>query len=107
MVDKAVEKICPELTPHIEKLKTFQANELACDETYTAKFVAPTLLAIAGATSGATKVIPGFEKRFTGAMLHVRDELCVICKQSNTVSLTQDSAQRFPQVLLDGFKKSA
>ena len=107
MIDKAVEKICPELQPQLNKLKNFDGNELRCDDTFSSKFITPTLTTLAVATSGLTKLIPGFEQRFTRALFHTRDELCLICPETNKVTLASDLQQRLPQVLLDGFKKGA
>jgi hypothetical protein len=107
ILDKAVKKICPQLQPQMDKLKDFNGNELRCDDTFTSKFVNPTLTILAAATSGVTKLIPGFEQRFTTAMLHTRDELCLICPETNKVTLSSDLPQRLPQVLLEGFQKAA
>ena len=75
--------------------------------TFTAKFITPALTAVALASSGITKLIPGFDKRFTAAMLHTRNELVTICPGTSKVGLADDYRQRLPQVLLDGLKQSA
>ncbi len=107
MAEKAIDKLCPELKPHIEKLTSFSVTELTCNDTFTAKFIKPAQIALVASTYGATKLIPGFDDRFTAAMLHTRDELCLIDTDNNKVALTTDAIQRLPQVLQEGFKKSA
>ncbi len=107
MAEKTIDKICPELKPHIEKLTSFNATEITCNETFTAKFIKPAQLALVASTYGATKLIPGFDDRFTTAMLHTRDELCLVESNTNKVALATDAMQRLPQVLQEGFKKSA
>ncbi len=107
MADKAIDKLCPELKTHLEKLNHFKASELSCDTTFTDKFITPAKLALAVSTYGATKLIPRFEERFTLAMLHTRDEICLIDTDNNKVVLTTDAMERLPQVLQEGFKKSA
>ncbi len=107
MAEKAIDKLCPELKPHIEKLTSFNASELTCDETFTNKFVKPAQIALVASTYGATKLIPGFQERFTSAMLYTRDEICLIDTENNQVCLSTDAMQRLPEVLQEGFKKSA
>lgn len=105
--DKAIDKLCPELKVHLEKLNAFKASELSCDGTFTDKFIKPAQIALAASTYGATKLIPRFDERFTVAMLHTRDEICLIDTETDKVSLTTDAMAKLPQILQDGFKKSA
>ncbi len=107
MAEKAIDKLCPELKTQLEKLKNFDAREISCDETFTQKFTKPAQIALAASTYGVTKMIPGFEDRFSSAMLHCRNELCVIDQEQGKVSLATEAMNRLPQVLQEGFKKTA
>ena len=106
LMDKAIDQLCPQLRPHLDKLQSFKGSELNCDETFSNKFVVPTQIALAAASGGITKMIPGFDKRFTGAMLHARNELCVICPETDKVALASDTKDRLAGVLLEGFKQA-
>ena len=106
-LEKVVGKLCPQLSDQLQKVQELDGKAVACDETFTSKFVSPTLVALTAATSGTTKLIPNFDGRFTDAMLHTRDELVCVCAESGKVTLTDDFRQRLPQVLLEGFQKSA
>jgi len=107
VVAKVVENLSPHLSEQLHKVQELDGKAVACDDTFTSKFISPTLTALAVAAGGATKLIPNFDGRFTGAMLHTRDELVNVCAESGNVSLVGDFQQRLPQVLLEGFKKSA
>lgn len=107
VVENALDKLCPSLKEHLAKVQQLDGSAVKNDETYKSKFVTPTLVALAVSTSGVTKMIPNFDGRFLGAMLHLRDELICICDTSGSVSLAADFQQRLPSVLKEGFKKTA
>lgn len=54
-----------------------------------------------------TSLIPDFEKRFAIAMLYLRDELVIVDVTNGTVGLVPDYEARVPDVLTEGFKRSA
>lgn len=103
----AIAKLAPELTPHLEKLKALDPATVRDDALFKNRFITPTALALAAASGGVTSMIPGFNDRFVRGMLHVRNELIVIDESSNNVSLTADFTSRLPKVLLEGFKQPA
>lgn len=97
----------PSLREHLDKIHQLDGAAVKDDESYKSKFVTPTLMALAVSSSGVTKMIPNFDGRFTGAMLHLRDELICVCNASGAVTLAADCHQRLPAVLKEGFRKSA
>ena len=103
----AVEKISPALAPHIKKLQDMDVAVIINDESFKEKFINPTLVAIAAATSGASKMIPKFDNRFTGAMLHIRDEILNMDEEKNTITLVDKYQDKLPDVLKEGLSKSA
>lgn len=107
MVEKVVDMLGPSLREHLDKLHLLDGAAVKDDDSYKSKFVNPTLVALAVSTSGVTRMIPNFDGRFTGAMLHLRDELICVCDSSGAVTLAADSQHRLPAVLREGFKKSA
>lgn len=107
MVEKAVEMLGPSLREHLDRIHQLDGATVKDDQSYKSKFVTPTLMALAVSSSGVTKMIPNFDGRFTGAMLHLRDELVCVCDTSGAVTLATDCQQRLPSVLKAGFKKTA
>ena len=104
-VEKVVEKIRPELQVQLEKVKSWSGSDIQCDRTFTANFIGPALTAVSLASSGVTSLIPGFDGRFTTAMLHTRDELVNVCGSTGQVALVDDFQDRLPQGLVEGLKK--
>lgn len=104
-IDSAIEKFAPALQEHMDKIKSLQPADVQDDEKFTTMIVKPMLMSISASSGGVTKLIPKFETRFTGAMMHVRDELIIV--DGSTVKLAEGSMDKLPKVLLEGFKKSA
>ena len=104
-IEKVVEKIRPEMQVQLEKVKSWSGADIQCNQTFTANFIGPALTAVSLASSGVTSLIPGFDGRFTTAMLHTRDELVNICGSTGAVALVSDFQDRLPQVLVEGLKK--
>lgn len=107
MMEKVVERLGSSLQEHLDRIHQLDGAAVKDDQIYKSKFVTPTLMALAVSSSGVTKMIPNFDGRFTGAMLHLRDELICVCNTSGAVTLAADRHQRLPSVLKEGFKKSA
>lgn len=107
MMEKVVEMLGPSIKEHLNRIHQLDGAAVKDDQTYKSKFVTPTLMALAVSSSGVTKMIPNFDGRFTGAMLHLRDELICVCNTSGAVKVAADCHQRLPSVLKEGFKKTA
>jgi hypothetical protein len=105
-INKAVNEFGPIVTEKLSTLLHLSPTEIEDDAQFKSHFIDPTLLALKAASSGAIALIPKFDDRFTRAMLHLRDELIVIEKGKDTVSLVPDVANRLPGVFLEGLKLS-
>jgi|GEM_PF-1044749 len=103
--DEMLEKYAPELKAKLDEVITsVNAEVVTNNESYLEKVVPPVRIALDSAASGATKLIPGFNKKFDVAMLHLRDELVVASEGS--LSLAGDFDERLPEVLKAGFEKA-
>ncbi|OOG27884.1 hypothetical protein B1C78_02635 [Thioalkalivibrio denitrificans] len=102
-MDKVVGKIGTPLERHLREIQSFRPEEIRDDGLFEAKVVKPALLAVVAATSGANKLVSGFDERFSAALRHVRDELVRI--DGEQVSLADDYAERLPEVLKAGFAR--
>lgn len=100
----AVNKLAPQLSPYVEKLKTMEPAVVFDDEQFVRSFISPTAMTLMAASGGVTSLIPGFNDRFTRGMLHVRNELLAIDEENNSVLLQDDFTARLPGVLLEGIK---
>src|SRR5690554_2017270 len=103
-LQKAIEAIAPRLQEHLENaIAELSPAMIRDDDSYRQSVVSPALLVASGASSGLTSFIPGFKEKFGAAMMHLRDEL-LVCDNSR-VALAEDSRDRLPDVLTEGFKK--
>lgn len=101
-VERVVAAVEPVVREHLAKAQILGAAIVRDDVSYAAKVVQPAYLAIVAASSGATKLIPQFDTRFSRVMLALRDELVLI--EGDTVRLVDDFQSRLPPVLINAFK---
>jgi hypothetical protein len=104
LMQSAINKLAPELTPHLEKITSLEPDTVLNDASYKERFVEPTAMALMATSGGITSMIPGFNERFERSMLLVRDELVIVDEANRSVSLHRDFAIRLPSVLLAGIK---
>ncbi|HTU58622.1 MAG TPA: hypothetical protein VMF89_09310, partial [Polyangiales bacterium] len=81
---------------------TLGVASLRDDASYAMHVIQPAYLALAAAVSGATKLIPQFEERFTRLMHALRDELLIF--EGETVRLVEDYQARLQAVLVTNLK---
>ena len=105
VADKAIEKLMPMIQEKIGKIQTLSAADVSDDANFKSRVIAPSLIAVSAASSGATKLLPDFENRFSAAMFHLRNELVTI--DGDTVALVDDYQKRLPTVLKEGLKKQS
>ena len=101
-LEKAVASFEPVVREHLSKVQALGAGIVRDDASYAANVVRPAYLAVVAAASGATKIIPQFEDRFSRVMLALRDELVLV--DDNTVRLVEDFHTRLPAVLVNSLK---
>lgn len=101
-VEKAVGAVEPIVREHLSKATSLGVASLRDDTSYGTHVVRPAYLALVAAVSGATKLIPQFEERFTKAMHALRDELLVF--EGETVRLVEDYQTRLQTVLVASLK---
>ena len=99
---KVVDAIAPQLNEHLEKVSELDPQKVNDDDFFTEKVSEPSLIAISAASSGVTKLIPGFDDKFKSAMIHIRNEL-VIAEEAS-IKLVDDFKERLPEVLLASLK---
>lgn len=97
VMDKAVVAFEPIVREHLAKVETLGVATVRDDVSYAAHVVKPAYLAVVAAVSGATKLIPQFEERFSGIMHALRDELLVF--ENDSVRLVQDYQPRLRTLL--------
>jgi len=96
-INKVVEKISPELTSQLEVIKSLDINSVRDDELYKKAVVAPSYMSIVASSGSAVQLIPGFEDKFSKALLHIRNELVVY--EDDKVNFVKDFQERLPTVL--------
>lgn len=87
---------------HLSKATTLGVASVRDDASYTTHVVRPAYLTLVAAVSGATKLIPQFEDRFTSIMHALRDELLIF--EGETVRLVDDYQSRLQAILVSSFK---
>lgn len=97
VVEKAVVALEPIVHEHLGKIQALGIATVRDDTSYASHVVKPAYLAVAAAVSGATKLIPQFEERFSGIMHALRDELLVF--DSDSVRLVEDYQLRLRALL--------
>jgi hypothetical protein len=101
-MEKAIGAVEPIVREHLAKATTLGVASLRDDASYVTHVVQPAYLALVAAVSGATKLIPQFEERFTRLMHALRDELLVF--EGETVRLVEDYQSRLQTVLVTNLK---
>ena len=102
-VQKAIDKFAPEIENQLKKITDMNADDVRSDEKFKSKVVAPALIAASAASSGATKLIPKFDIKFTNALFNVRNEL--VNTDTDKISLVEGYEKQLPDVLMKGFKE--
>ena len=105
--DEVIKILYPGLRYHLVRLNSFSASELLSDAIFTAKIIKPAHAALYTPSNRKLKRFQDFERRFSIAMLHARDELCLIDTETDQVHLAFNAMDRLPQILNEGFKLSA
>ena len=104
-VQKLIDMAAPGLKDQlIENLNKVNPDAVKHDESYEEKVINPLNLTVSASSSGATKLIPGFDSKFKVAMLHLRDEL--IDATGDSVKLVEGFDKKLPDVLKSGFEKA-
>lgn len=106
-IKSVIEKVAPQLLVKLEEVSKLGASDIKNDEKFKSIVVAPALLAVQAASSGATRLIPNFDDRFGAALLHLRNELIVVDESNNQVTLAANFQSRLADVLVEGFKKQS
>jgi hypothetical protein len=96
---RAVEKASPVLQEELGKALKLGAKTIQDDEKYKKMVVKPALLSLAASSGGVTKLIPGFDEKFTKAMLQARDELLVF--NGDEVTLADGFEKKLPGIIED------
>ncbi len=102
-VQKAIDKFAPEIEAQLKKITGMNVDDVKLDDNFKSKIVSPALLAVSAASSGATKLIPKFDIKFTNALFNVRNELVKV--DTDKISLVDGFESRLPDVLMKGFKE--
>ena len=105
-VRAAVEKFSGQVSEKLKEVCSLRPSDVMDDARYKEYVITPALLAAEASSSGMTRLIPDFEKRFAIAMLYLRDELVIVDVTNATVGLVPDYQARVPDVLTEGFKRS-
>ena len=101
-LDKVVGAISPELQQTLQNLTKYKVSDLQDDDQYHNLVIAPALLSVTASAGGTTKLIPGFNDKFKGMMLHLRNELVDL--SGDLPKLQNDFQAKLPTVLLEGLK---
>lgn len=101
-IEKAVEAVEPIVREHLSKVQALGVASVRDDTSYAAHIVRPAYLSVVAAVSGATKLIPQFEERFSRIMHALRDELLVF--EDDSVRLVEDYQSRLQALLVSSFK---
>ena len=96
---RAVEKASLVLQEELGKALKLGAKTIQDDEKYKKMVVKPALLSLAASSGGVTKLIPGFDEKFTKAMLQARDELLVF--NGDEVTLADGFEKKLPGIIED------
>ena len=100
-----IDKAAPEIKRKLQEvLSKVDANTVNHDDSFAQKVIPPLKMAVDASSSGATKLIPGFDNKFETAMFHLRDELIVT--NDVNLELANDFDARLPEVLKAGFEKA-
>lgn len=102
-VQKAINKFAPEIQAQLQKITQMKPADIQSDEKFSSLVVSPALLAISASSSGATKLIPSFDTKFSNALFNVRNELVKV--ETDKVSLVEGFESQLPDVLMQGFKE--
>lgn len=102
-MQKAIDNFTPEIQSQLDKITSMSPDDIQNDDNFKSKIVSPALVAASAASSGATKLIPKFDIKFTNALLNVRNELVKF--EGRTISLVEGYEKRLPEVLMQGFKE--
>ena len=97
VMEKAAVALEPIVREHLAKVQALGVASVRDDASYVAHVVKPAYLAVLAAVSGATKLIPQFEERFSGIMHALRDELLVF--ENDSVRLVEDYQPRLRALL--------
>lgn len=101
-VDQIVGKISPDLQKQLQAITSFNVSDLQDDDHFGQLVSQPALLSITASSGGITKMIPGFEEKFMGMMLHLRNELVDL--SGEMPKLQEGFQEKLPTVLLEGLK---
>jgi len=101
-VNKVVDKISPELTSQLEVIKTLDINSVRDDEMYKKVVVGPSYMSVVAASGSVAQMIPGFENKFSKALIHIRNELVIY--ENDKPNLAKDFKERLPSVLKESLK---
>jgi hypothetical protein len=103
MMQKAIDKFSPEIEGQLKKITDMRVEDVRSDENFKLKFISPAIIAVSAASSGAIKLIPQFDIKFTNALLNVRNELVYF--DVDKIHLVEGFEKRLPEVLMQGFKE--
>lgn len=106
-IRSAIDSYSQKINEKLAEIATLKPADVKDDARYNSCVITPALAAVVASSSGATRLIPNFEQRFSRAMLHVRNELVVVDEANGKVSLVPDYEARVSDVLVQGFKQNA
>jgi len=103
-IRSAIEKYSGKIAEKLPEITALKPHDVRDDARFHSAVIAPALAKVVAASNGATRFVPGFDERFSRAMLHLRDKLVVVDTAAGKVSLVPDYEDRVSEVLIDGFK---
>lgn len=106
-IKSAIDAYSDKINEKLAEMTALKPAQVQDDTHYRNYVITPALTAIVLSSGAATKLIPDFEQRFARAMLHVRDQLVVVDKLNDKVTLVPDYRSRVGDVLIEGFKQNA
>jgi hypothetical protein len=103
-IRSAIEKYSGRITEKLPEIAHLPPLDVRDDARFHTTVIAPALAKVVAASSGATRLIPDFDQRFSRAMLYLRDQLVRIDEPAGKVSLVPGYEARVSDVLVEGFK---
>lgn len=101
-VQNIIDQVTPLMAEQLEKVKTLSPEKINDNEFFGKMISQPAWLLVSASLGGITKLYPPLEQKFSGMMLHLRDELVEV--KEGSVTLVEGFHAKLPQVMMEGLK---
>lgn len=102
VVKNVVDKVTPLITEQLEKVKSLRPEQLFDDTAFHQYVTKPTWLVVTASLGGLNKLYPPFEEKFSGMMMHIRNEIVQI--NDGKITFADGFRSKLPQIMMDGLK---